>query len=193
VKTESPSGFSYGMNTSIRLLFRPAALLKRAIAFLLLLSAAQYAHAIQINITSGGSGWTYNVPTNRLPTVPGANMTTTTYASGTAQTVLSITQNPGGWKSGGTGWIISVSKTNVNWNSNLTLNIRRRGNGTPAGRLVGSTAYFAVPDNPTTAELVRCNTQTAVSAINCQFQILNVTVVVGTTNQAMVYYTVTEF
>jgi hypothetical protein len=193
VKAESPSGFSYGMNTKFKLSFRPATIMLRVIAFLLLLSAAQNAHAIQINITSGGAGWTYNVPTARLPTVPGANMTTTTYTSGTAQTALSITQNPGGWRPGGTGWIISVHKVDVNWNSNLTLSMRRRGNGTPAGNLVGSTAYFAVPNGPTEAELVRCNTQTAVSAINCQFRIQNVTVIVGTTNQTMMYYTVTEF
>jgi hypothetical protein len=195
VKKARFSGFPYRMETTKGSMRKPAFAMKRAFLLLLFLSAGSLAYPIQITMTSGGSGWTYPIPASGLPTVPGRNLSTTSVTSSAAspyQTVLSVKKDPG-WSPSGTGWIISIHKINVSWHPNLTLSVRRRGNGTPTGNLVGTTIYKVIPDDPSEVEFVRCNSHTEVSDINCQFRIQNISAAVGTTNQTTVYYTVTEF
>ena len=46
-------------------------------------------------------------------------------------------------------WQITVEKDATNWHSNLTLEVRRTGDGTGSGTISGGTTYVTIPDSPT--------------------------------------------
>ncbi len=171
---------------------QPARAAGLLIAALLLVLATAPALPIVLAIKTGGD-WTLNVPPADLPTVPGRDMSVTTYTSPNPQTTLEVNKNPGGWMAGGTGWRVTVHRgAPESWHSNLHLYIQRTSAGNPGGNLIGNLNVYQEVTGTDTL-FFSCASQTAVGSIDCQFQITGVSVVVGMTNSTTVIYTVTEY
>jgi hypothetical protein len=182
-----------GMYNRLSALFHCKKLARPFIITILLALPLIRAVPIQLSIQKGGA-WT---ATATSPTVAGTDYSTTMYTSAVDQTTLEITRNPGGWMSGGTGWIVTVHKIDTTWNANLELWIQRTSDGTPTGNLSGGpglNVYLHVL-TATDQEFFRCASQTAVKNIDCQLEIRNVSVMTVATpsNLTTVVYTVTEY
>ncbi len=158
------------------------------LAALFLTLAAVPAVPINLNLTTGD--WTVTVPPADLPTVPGTDISVSTFTSAANQVVFDIRRNPGGWMTGGTGWIVTVHRgAPETWHANLHLFIRRT---SADANLVGPLNVYQEVTG-TDQEMYRCNTQTAVQNIAHQLEIRGVSAVIGQVNSTTVYYTVTEF
>ena len=163
-----------------------------SVMILALLPLAQ-SMPIAIVISTGSGGWT--VSATGKPTVAGNNFSTTTYTSATNQTVLRVNRNPGGWMTGGKGWIVYVHKNDTaTWNGNLQLWIRRTNN--PAPGLSGGPGLNVYTQlTSTDQEFFRCTSQTQVTNIRCQLEIrgASANVLVQPSDVTSVVYTVTEY
>lgn len=150
-------------------------------------------HAINLSLTSPVSPptppqLTQDVPAGNLPTVPGADIATTSYTLASTA-VLRVRKNPGGWMTGSTGWYISAHKVDTTWHPNLALNIRCSAPTTGWNFRLSTFTALSGSD----LLLVRRASRTQLAGITFQFQITGVTAVVGTTNTTLVVYTLTEY
>ena len=179
------------MNQPTRLSARPVPSGCLVLALLFALGTVSHmpaAAVFAITIQAGGA-WTCNVPAVNMPTVPGTDMTITTYTSPSPQVTLKVTE-PNNF-----GWRVDVSKVDSvspGWHSHLHLWIQW---SCTDNKVLGTqNTWVEILDDPTTTTLFWCtqkkhNTNPNVA---CTFQVRGVSVVVGTTNSTTVYYTVTE-
>lgn len=85
--------------------------------------------------------WSRTVDANDLLAGAGTNLIST-YESNSDQGLLTISGTTGDADN----WRVDVRKSDISWNNNLTLSVKRTGSGSGTGSISGGGAYQAVGD-----------------------------------------------
>lgn len=119
-------------------------------------------------------GWSVTIPASTIIEA-GLNYTTTTVTSGASQSTMSITTN-----SNNVNVFVYVQKTDVTWDSNLTLWVRRSGNGTGAGNssITNGTTFQQITNTPIQFFTVYMGKSRTYSSIPIQYQISGISVII---------------
>ena len=103
---------------------------------LLLLFACQLPSAQAADISLVGN-WTEVIDSNDLTAGAGSDLSSP-IESNTAQATIDITTT------GGSGWTVKVSKSDINWPAGVSLAVKRSSDGTGAGTISGGTTYLTL-------------------------------------------------
>jgi hypothetical protein len=98
-------------------------------------------HAIDIALAGS---WAVSIDAGDLTGGPGTDLTDT-YESETAQITITISNTPGS----GDNWRVDVKRMDTNWDSDLTLEVRRTGDGAGGGSISGGTTYQEIDTTDT--------------------------------------------
>jgi hypothetical protein len=123
------------------------------------------AAALSLVISSGGEGWTVNVPALPSPVAAaGEDLAQSTYESPADQTVLSVLAP---FTPSMSGWILYVRRIDNGLNGGIRLRIRRT--NSPSPDLAGGLGYVEISGTDT--EFFRCASQSAVADMRCQLEL----------------------
>jgi hypothetical protein len=107
----------------------------------LMLASVGFAFAIDI---SEVGNWAVNVDANDLISGAGSDLTST-YESSADQGLIAITGTTGDSDN----WRVDVRRSDTSWHGDLTLFVKRTGDGTGSGSISDGTAYQAVTTTDT--------------------------------------------
>ena len=102
-------------------------------AFFLLAPGARAIDILEVGV------WSRTVDANDLILGAGSNLKST-YESNSDQGLIAISNTSGDSDN----WRVDVRRSDVSWNENLVLSVKRTGNGTGAGSISGGSDYQAV-------------------------------------------------
>jgi hypothetical protein len=149
------------------------------IPVVILLFCAGFPAAAQ-TITVTGQ-WDLTINSTNLQAGPGSNLVAT-YQSAANQVIANI--NP---RSFGKTWLVQVHKTDILWNSNLHLDIRRQA----YSNLVGGLTYFEITNID--QDFFWSDTRKGTNGVQIQFQLRGVSVDIPVNNYSTtVYYTLID-
>lgn len=119
-------------------------------------------------------GWSVTIPASTI-TEAGLNYTTTTTTSAVSQSLMTLTSG-----SQNINVFVYVQKTDVSWDSSLTLWVRRSGNGTGAGNstITNGTTFQQVIDTQTSFFTTFMGKSRTYSNIPLQYEIRGLSVLI---------------
>jgi hypothetical protein len=166
---------------------------KRPLGLILAVSILSFqarpAAALTIVFSSGGEGWTVNVPALPSPVAAaGEDLAQPTYESPADQTVLSVLAP---FTPSLSGWIIYVRRIDNGLNAGIRLRIRRT--NSPSPDLAGGLGYVEITGADT--EFFRCSSQSAVADMRCQLELsgASVPLLSAAGNDADIRFTLVEY
>jgi hypothetical protein len=150
------------------------------ILLLVLVQTGQSAHAIDLELTGT---WTITIDSGDLAAGPGTDLTAI-YESPADQVLVDILNSMGG----GDSWRIDVKKSDVSWNSNLSVYARRTSDGF-GGSVSGGESYQII----TNSDQSLFTGTDDITDIGMQYKINGVSININPNNYATtIIYTVVD-